>query len=111
MSGPWQVSTAPVINTVRWLPVGHSIVYQDAPRGVFVRARIEFDPTFRVDRADIPPDRIGNFINDVHPDGRILFNRPVGVVGGGAMDELHPTLVVVANWFTELRSRLDEANR
>ena len=105
MGGPWQVSAGLGFNG-RWSPDGRAIVYSGIG-GQLVRARLEFEPAFRADRTNLTNEAVDGVIIDIHPNGRILVSRTAGTDDS----TLHSPLVVVANWFTELRSRLRDANR
>jgi eukaryotic-like serine/threonine-protein kinase len=108
MGGRWQVSARPVQGQLVWSRESDAIFYQDEASGRLIRAELGFEPTFQVlARHDLSDQMVGN-LRDIHPDGRRLFiTRPVGV---GAFEDLDQELLVVANWLTELRSRLGRRN-
>jgi serine/threonine-protein kinase len=92
-----------------WSPDGKWIYYNPAP-GQYVRVSFSTSPSFSIGNAEpVPrpfvtggPNTIRN--NDMTPDGKIL-----GIAGSGQTASGVPVaqrLIVVLNWFEELRARL-----
>ena len=108
MAGRWQISAAPVYGPLAWAPGGDALYYHDRDTNRVIRAELEREPVVQViARTEVTDQRVG-VIRDVHPDGRILITRPVGAT---ALEEVEQQLLVVANWFTQLRERLGEEDR
>ncbi len=108
MAGRWQVSAGPAYGPLIWSRESDAIYYHDQPEGDptnVVRAELQLDPTLQVLSRTVITEEPGR-ARDMHPDGRrLLVTRPVGVA---ASEELQADLMVVANWFTQLRERLGE---
>jgi Tol biopolymer transport system component len=92
-----------------WSPDGKEIYYNPAP-GQYVRASFSTSPTFSIGNPEAAPrpfvsggpNTIRN--NDMTPDGKVL-----GIVGSGQAASgapFAPQLLVVLNWFEELKARV-----
>jgi serine/threonine-protein kinase len=112
LGGQWIVSD-PADGTVLgtyplWTPDGQALIYwQD---GRIVRANLSTDPTFQVlSREDLSEGYVGQ-PEDLHPDGDRILVLAQGSLGSAQGQGVTPVLVVVSNWFTELRGRLGEGD-
>ncbi|NIP78900.1 MAG: hypothetical protein GWM90_06755, partial [Gemmatimonadetes bacterium] len=109
MRGRWQISAAPALSPLVWSRDGSAVFYRDRDTGRLLRAQLELEPTFRVVNRVELADRVIGVPRDLHPDGqRLLLTRQLGAV---AIEEAEPDLVVVTNWFNELRRRLGQEPR
>jgi eukaryotic-like serine/threonine-protein kinase len=108
MTGRWQVSARPAWGPLVWAPDGRAIFYQDQESNRVIRADLEHEPTLRVvNRTELSTEPVLT-LRDIHPDGqRLLVTHAAGAAPPG---EAEVQLLVVANWFTELRNRLGGRN-
>ncbi len=104
LTGETQVSTgeAPLTRDgfPQWSSDSRTLYYLDNER--IVAADLRTAPGFVVEkRRTLPvPLKAGVILRGVHPDGRLLIAEPGEVRPG--------QIIVVANWFTELRNQLGE---
>jgi hypothetical protein len=101
----WQVSNGGGSSPV-WVGDGRHIVYRSRSRQI-ISATVATSPTFSVARRDVLfPDAYvlgaGHANYDVAPDGKHLLML-------ASRDSV--TMVMVTNWFTEVRARLRTARR
>ncbi|MGK7311460.1 MAG: protein kinase domain-containing protein [Candidatus Longimicrobiales bacterium M2_2A_002] len=106
MAGRWQVSASRAVGPLAWGRDGDALFYHDSETNRVIRADLELEPVFQVlSRTELVEQRVGT-LRDMDPGGqRLLVTRPVGAT---AMEEMDQQLLVVANWFTQLRARLGE---
>ena len=91
--------------TPTWTPDGNALVYWQS--GLTVRADFTTEPRFQVlSRRNLSDVYVG-IPEDIHPDGERLLMLSQGQFDAAGQEQ--PSLLVVANWFTELRQRLGEA--
>ena len=98
--GPWQVSTTGGSDPT-WSPHGTELLYLNGER--LMAATVTFQPSVRATNHRIvldvfAPRWFGDY--DVHPDGDLFV---MARVGG---DPVRREIVVVLNWFDELRAVL-----
>jgi hypothetical protein len=86
----------------QWSPDGRTLYYsRDAE---LVAAELRATDRFEVVDRRTLPFRVNGFLQDIHPDGRLLVAELAGA--STAEGGMAPQLIVVTNWFTELRARL-----
>lgn len=93
----------------QWSPAGETLYYHKGNE-VF-SARVDMSDGFRVVETHETDIRIDGFIQDMHPDGRLLIVSPSGAGASQQADGVTtPRLIVTTNWFTELTARLGGGN-
>lgn len=93
----------------QWSPAGETLYYHKGNE-VF-SARVDMSDGFRVVETHETDIRIDGFIQDMHPDGRLLIASPSGAGASQQADgATTPRLIVTTNWFTELTARLGGGN-
>ncbi len=93
----------------RWSPDGETIFFlRNSPVDTIFAARVQLEPSFLVLETDVvyTTPRIGSF--DVHPDGtHLIVEVTQPQVAAADAERAAPSkVVVVLNWFEELRERL-----
>ena len=108
--GRWQISTSGGIQPV-WAPDGGELLYR-APDGAVMRVPVQTQPTFTAGNgevvfegsylvnAPVVPERTF----DIAPDGQRFLMIKEDVPGNETAEEPH--IVVVQNWFEELKARV-----
>jgi Tol biopolymer transport system component len=95
--------------TPRWSPDGETIFFvRNSPVDTIFATRVQLEPSFLVVETDVvyTTPRIGSF--DVHPDGtHLIVEVTQPQVAAADAERAAPSkVVVVLNWFEELRERL-----
>ena len=103
------MSDSPMVGQVVWAPDGTGLFYTRASDGGMVRAAIQREPSVRVAGYDVVGGGGQLFtLLDIHPDGSRLLGRRIVGADQVQNEMVSSAIVVVANWFTELRARLGE---
>jgi Tol biopolymer transport system component len=90
-------------NYPQWSPDSRTLYYLEGQRLIAVDLRAE-DGLVLEGRRTLP-GQVNGILRGSHPDGRLLIAQLAGSVGGGEASE-KSQLIVVVNWFTQLRERL-----
>jgi hypothetical protein len=114
----WQVSKNGGDSPL-WLPDGKELFYRSDDS--FIAVEVETDPAFKIGnsavlfkgRYALNPDANECVLWDIHPDGkRFLMVKPPATAaakssaGEGAAPAPQPKIIVVLNWFEELKERV-----
>ncbi len=86
-----------------WSPDSRTLYYLEGPQ--LIAADVRAEGGLVVEGRRPLPGRVYGFLQGSHPDGRVLIAEPAASAGVGEASE-PSRLVVVGNWFTELRERL-----
>ena len=102
LTGETQVSAGdtrlPIDNYPQWSPDSRTLYYIANDRIVAAQIRSGPGPVVESRRTLPVPLKAGAILRDIHPDGRLLIAE--------AQEERQGQIIVVANWFTELKNRL-----
>jgi Tol biopolymer transport system component len=103
-SGRWAISSEGGISPV-WAPNGRELFYNSIPINTMLRVAIDAAPSFRATTPEVLFQKsyfwglaAGGRTYDMAPDGRFLMIKE-----GGTQDERPPSIVLVLNWFEELK--------
>jgi hypothetical protein len=116
--GMWQVSKNGGDSPL-WAPDGKELFYHNGDS--FIAAEVETDPTFKIGNSEAlfkgryarNADANECVLWDIHPDGkRFLMVKPPDTVaakpssGESAIPAPQPKIIIVLNWFEELKERV-----
>jgi serine/threonine-protein kinase len=109
-SGKEQISTSGGMEP-RWSPDGKELYYRDPSGNAMMAVEIEAEPTLR---PGIPKELFrgayysyGGHNWDIHPDGKhFLMIKPPGITEEESAAEEPQRIIIVLNWFEELKERI-----
>jgi serine/threonine-protein kinase len=110
--GPWQVSTGGG-DAPRWSPDGRELFYITSNGDAVMSVPVETEPTFNLGKSRLLFR--GTFVAgyqetisyDIHPDdGRFLMIKPPKSAGIESTVEDPRKIIIITNWFEELKERV-----